>query len=624
MWEIIRKNKRTALLFFFIIGFCSISLGFIIFALLGMFMSPFITIYQGQSIIATIIKSGLFGAAIVVCFWGIGIIISYYNGNSYILEKIGAKEITHEMHPKLINIVEEMVISSNLSITPKIYAVSSLIPNAFSMGIRLEESSIIITTGLLKELNRNELQGVIAHEMSHIINHDLLYTNFAQILLDTTFSLGSKKPKLPNNKYPNSSSGEGFIIYILLYVVGKIAHYSYYKFLREREFLADATAARLTRYPNGLASALEKINDNMKKLSNNKIYGFANPMIAPLYILNPLQSGRKTHPQVAQRTAILHSMSTGADYTAYHKAYKKVIGKDNLIPQAVLDKNETITIKEPESNTSDSLLDENKSSQEESKFILCDCSIKIKITPEFKQEEVVCPHCGSKHNISAAKDSLAAVSLFKKSPFKDEIITAKSLNGRSSYINKPQQWELLSCDCGNLIQISPNLISRFIECNNCGKRIKVIKSSQSKQDNNKKELNPELAQEAITATAINEINQNKTKNKFRYIECDCNLKIKLPPGFNRDFIICPRCGRDYTTSTAEILTADKNKEQQDKNATTVAHQINDDFTYSRQTEGWETFICKCGESLQLSPVFKGNSITCTGCNKEIKILEQDS
>ena len=123
------------------------------------------------------------GLAISGILW-IGLsVISYFWGDQILLSAVGAREITPEIHPKLFNVTEEMQIAAGLNRMPKLYVIDEVAPNAFATGIHTENASITVTLGLLTRLNRDELQGVVAHEMSHILNRDVLFVTLAGNML---------------------------------------------------------------------------------------------------------------------------------------------------------------------------------------------------------------------------------------------------------------------------------------------------------------------------------------------------------------------------------------------------------------------------------------------------------
>jgi heat shock protein HtpX len=400
MWELIRANKRKSFILF-------ISMG-IILLLLGYFVGA---TFLGQD-------GGPFGVFIALIIWSVLSLISYFSGSKILLSLSNAKEVTPDVHPQLFNIVEEMTIAANLPKMPKIYIINEEAPNAFATGRNPENSAVAVTAGLLAQMNRDELQGIIAHEISHIINRDVLFMTFAGIMLGSIviiseiflrgmwFGGGSSL-----NRYKSRSSGNDggqiivMVVSLILAILAPIlARLLYFAISRKREYLADANGARLTRYPEGLASALEKLSQNKYELRS------ANKATAGMYIVNPLKKKgmqlsdlTSTHPPISERIRILRKMS-GASYVDYQKAYMEVKHKsEKLIPESELKKDTHIPIlseieklkslgkKEEKRKLGDIVMKTNGYS-----FLNCDCGLKLKAPAEYKGKEVKCPRCGNR------------------------------------------------------------------------------------------------------------------------------------------------------------------------------------------------------------------------------------
>jgi heat shock protein HtpX len=400
MWELIQSNRRKSLVLFFSMGLTLLLLGYFF----GSAYYP-----DGGGFI------GIFFAFII---WGILSLISYFSGSKILLAVSGAKEVTKEVHPQLFNVVEEMKISAGLPAMPKVYIINESAPNAFATGIKPENSAVAVTAGLLARLNRDELQGVVAHEVSHIVNRDVLFMTFSGIMLGSIVLISEvflRSLWFGGGRYSSKSSkssGQGQMVIMIIAIAFAIlapilAQLLYFAISRKREYLADASAVRYTRYPEGLASALEKISDNSIELKT------ANKVTAPMYIVNPLKpKGQKltdlssTHPPISERVRILRSISGGANYIDYQNAFDKIKrGKVSLIPSSGLADQTSIELKEAimtptalgmtkqtKRETGDIMMKVNNYS-----FIDCSCGLKIKIPPDFKKKELFCPRCGSKH-----------------------------------------------------------------------------------------------------------------------------------------------------------------------------------------------------------------------------------
>ena len=235
-------------------------------------------------------------------------ILSYWYSDKIVLSMSGAKEAVHDEYPDLYHIVENLSITAGLPM-PKVYIMNEPSPNAFATGRNKDHAVVAVTTGLLKILDKPELEGVIAHELSHIGNRDILLSTVIVVLvgfvsiLANIFMGGGLRRGSDNNK----GGGVLMIIGIIFVILSPIfAQLIQLAISRKREFLADASGVLLTRYPDGLASALQKIsgaNIPMQK---------ANNATAHLFISNPFGgAGKKvsnlfsTHPPVEQRVKAL-------------------------------------------------------------------------------------------------------------------------------------------------------------------------------------------------------------------------------------------------------------------------------------------------------------------------------
>lgn len=262
----------------------------------------------------------LFGLVVAFALGTISGLVSYYAGDKMVLAASRAKEITHSDAPRLFNIVEEMSIAGGLPM-PKVYIIRDSAPNAFATGRDPEHASVAVTSGLLEKLDRDELQGVIAHEMAHVGNYDIRYAMLVGVLVGTTVLISDffLRGLWFGGGRSRRSEGGGqiqvimMIVAILLAILAPLfARLLQMSISRQREYLADATAVRLTRNPDGLADALEKISGDREVLE------VANRATAHLYIVNPVKGFEKrakglfsTHPPIGERIKILRAMETG-------------------------------------------------------------------------------------------------------------------------------------------------------------------------------------------------------------------------------------------------------------------------------------------------------------------------
>ncbi len=406
MWELIRANQRKSFWLFVCMGILLLALGYTI----------------GSSFIPE--GGGSFGVIIALGIWILLSIISIAFGSKILLAISGAKEVTPEIHPQLYNIVEEMKISAGLPNIPKVYIINEEAPNAFATGIKPENSAIAVTAGLLSKLNRDELQGVVAHETAHIYNRDIRFMTLAGIMLGAIVLISeiyfrgmwiSGGGRRYSSKSSKSSGQAQLIIMIaaiaLAILAPIIARLLYLAISRKREYLADATAVRFTRYPEGLASALEKISDSHLDLPS------ANKVTAPMYIVNPLkEKGMKladltsTHPPISERVRILRSISQGAGFIDYQNAFDKIKRKATpIIPHSALANQEKVEIRKP----GETIVTQTTSKQQKRtlgdlmmtvnnySFLTCVCGMKIKVPAGFgtNKPQVTCPRCGHKNDL---------------------------------------------------------------------------------------------------------------------------------------------------------------------------------------------------------------------------------
>lgn len=294
----IKANKRGTFLLFsaFIILFLAVGYA------LGIFLGDPVT-----------------GLVLAVVIAVIVMLISYYGGQKAITAMAGAKPVSREEEPYLYHTVEGLSIAAGIP-TPKAYIIESEIPNAFAAGRKPEQAVVAVTRGLLKRLNRTELEGVLAHEISHIRNYDILLATMAVVLAGTIIfvsEIARRSLWYGGRMRRGRSDGKGQILMLAVIIILAIlapifARILQFAISRQREYLADAAATELTGYPEGLASALEKISGMQQAQSP-----LDNKALQNLYIVNPALGARgakaakglfATHPPTAKRIERLRSM----------------------------------------------------------------------------------------------------------------------------------------------------------------------------------------------------------------------------------------------------------------------------------------------------------------------------
>ncbi|MCL0069422.1 M48 family metallopeptidase [Dehalococcoidia bacterium] len=351
------------------------------------------------------------GLVIALVIWGIMTAVAFFQGDNIFLAMSKAKKIERDDHPRLYNIVEEMKIASGLEYMPAIYIIDDPAMNAFATGRDPKRASVAVTSGLLQKLNRDELQGVIGHELAHIKNRDVLLMTLCGVLLGTIVMISWYMMHMLfwggmfGGRRSSGGGGGGHVIVLVIGLILMIlapifARLIYFAVSRKREYLADASSAQYTRYPEGLASALEKLASSKIQLQS------ANQALAPMYITNPFRKkGRaasdlsSTHPPISERIRILRSMGGGASFADYDDAYAKVHrGGGSVMPASALAGASAVGLRpaEPEPGkmervreTSDLMWRMNNY-----KAINCDCGTKLKVPPRFQKANVKCPHCG--------------------------------------------------------------------------------------------------------------------------------------------------------------------------------------------------------------------------------------
>jgi heat shock protein HtpX len=325
MFELVRKNRNKSII---LVVFMMLLLAAIGFAA-GELVQP---------------GTGGAGVAIAVVVGVIMFLVSFYAGDSVLLAAAGAHEVTKAQAPQLFNIVEEMVIASGLGKMPRVYVIDSTAANAFATGRKPEVSAVAVTDGLLNMLNREELQAVIAHEIAHVKNRDILFMTLLAVMAGAIALISHFITRHlfwfgGGRRSRSSSAGGGqaqlvlFLVAIALIIVGAIvARLVYFAASRTREYMADAGSAIFTRNPAALASALEKISG---AAAGSKL---PIPKVArPLLIVGA--SLFETHPPIDKRIAILRGLAQGSalSYSEYAARFTAITGKKaGFVPRSAL------------------------------------------------------------------------------------------------------------------------------------------------------------------------------------------------------------------------------------------------------------------------------------------------
>ncbi len=252
-----------------------------------------------------------FGIIMAVIISTVMVLFGYYKGDSVALATSGAKPIQKKDYPELFRLVENLAIASGIA-TPKVYVIQDPSPNAFATGRDPEHASIAVTTGLLEIMEKRELEGVLAHEMSHINNYDIRVMTIVVVLVGVILLLSDWLMR--SFIFGSRDKREGGVLVIVGIVLAILspffAQLIKLAVSRSREYLADASGAMLTRYPEGLASALKKIALHDKPLKK------ANHATAHMFLANPFdphvtkkfESMFSTHPPIEKRIQKLTEM----------------------------------------------------------------------------------------------------------------------------------------------------------------------------------------------------------------------------------------------------------------------------------------------------------------------------
>jgi heat shock protein HtpX len=262
---------------------------------------------------------------IAILIGGLAALGSYFAGDSIVLSVSGAKEVDEASAPQLLNVVREMAIAANVPM-PKVYLIDDTAPNAFATGRDPKHASVAITTGLLEKLDREELQGVMGHELSHVRNFDIRFAMIVGVLVGSIalmadfflrFSFWGGNRRSSNDR--DSGGGGGLqaimvVVAIVLSILAPIAaRLVQLAVNRQREYLADASSVQLTRNPHGIERALAKIS------SDTEVLEVANRATQHMYFTNPIKKFEQrasglfsTHPATLDRINRLRELTGDA------------------------------------------------------------------------------------------------------------------------------------------------------------------------------------------------------------------------------------------------------------------------------------------------------------------------
>ena len=486
MWEAIAANRRRSQLLIGLMGVILLTLG----ACIGMYAGTGIAGGPEYASSEAVLIGGGIGAAIALVIWLALWLTAVFQGDRILLRSAGAREMRDWDDRRLWNIVDEMTIASGLEHKPRVFLIENSDPNAFAVGRKPENAAVAVTSGLLRLLDRDELQGVVAHEIAHIRNLDIRFMTMASVLvagvelISRGFLRGLAHSGGGGRRTGKSSKGGGLPLLIIVVVIAILSPIAvrllYLACSRWRGYLADASAARFTRYPDGLASALEKMAVEAQGLGSEKAAG----ALAPLYIINPLQSMAlsglfSTHPPTENRVNILRSMGGRAGYVDYEAALKKVEGHKLRLSalEAAAREDESVEARGPsaEPKRKEKAIDRARKVNDlldrfANYLILpCVCGIRIKVPPDLNRNEITCSRCDRVHPIPQAE---------KTAEPNGSVAEAASENDTLKYERRKEGWEGFRCACGQTIQLGPDFPLDYTVCVKCNRRIELKAGQQ--------------------------------------------------------------------------------------------------------------------------------------------------
>jgi heat shock protein HtpX len=460
MWEAIQSNRRRSRLFLAALAAVLVGLG----TAIGLAVDPRL--------------GGPVGALAALGLYGVLLAAAFGQGEGIVLAGAGARPIDKSMAPQLWNVVEEMTVAASLPAMPKLYLLDLDAPNAFAVGTSPEKACLVVTTGLVKRMNRDELQGVIAHEIGHVRNLDTRFMTLVTVMAGAIVLLSDgylrifRYGPMPRRSSRDRSAAPFLLLAVVAALLAPIAaQLLSLACSRRREYLADATAVRLTRFPLGLASALEKIAGEASTMKA------VNRAVAPLFIVNPLEatglSGLfSTHPPTQERVQILRRMGGMAGYADYDAAYRALNAGRSCLDPSLLGPGESLPARPPSSAAAGE--EESIARAREVAHALgglaglltltCACGVGIQVPPNLGRSAVVCPRCGRENPVPTEEKAAASEATGRTDP---------DPAGPLRFRRTMDGWESFRCRCGKTLQIGPAFAGTVLRCPGCRRSIRV-------------------------------------------------------------------------------------------------------------------------------------------------------
>lgn len=456
MWEQIRANRRRSAVLISSMVIVLVAMGYTF----GEAMQP--------------------GAGAIGALAGLGILliqaaIYFTSPETVLLQGLNAREIQKQDAPQLVNVVEEMVIASGLGQVPRIFIIEDSSPNAFAIGRNPKTGAVAVTSGLLHRLNRDELQGVIAHEIGHLKNRDVQFMTLAAVMLGTIVLLsemfwrvlryGGRSSSRSSSRGGSGGQAQAVILIIALVfaILGPLlAQLLYFACSRKREYMADAAAAVYTRYPEGIASALEKIAGAALPMDHS------NRALVPMFIVNPLAASSgvvglfSTHPPTEERVSILRAMGGGAGFANYEQAYKLVMGGGALIGARTLAADQPAPVRAPSGEGPIETRRETRNLMHQLHGYIpvpCTCGMTTRLPQSYSGSQVNCMRCGTLLNLPTPAERAKGRT--------GEPAPAPAERQMTYRRKSPGTWETFRCVCGHSIQLSPQFTGLQMRCPKC-------------------------------------------------------------------------------------------------------------------------------------------------------------
>ena len=414
MWALIRSNRRRTVMLV-ISSLCVMALaGYLVAGIMprvgSLIMNP--AAAGGRPPLFSPM-AGLLGVEIAVLVWLFVTVVACVQGDRILLAAAGARALEQEDHPQFYHVVEEMSLAASLPRVPRPHVIDDPSLNAFAAGISPQRAAIAVTAGALATLTRDELQGVVAHEIAHIANSDILFMTVA--CLFTGAARGGALSPPPATKRRRFAVRAGAVeprvslLHTLLRrisaMLALLAPVSVIPVLfgvaRRRDYLADACAALYTRYPEGLASALYVMAGDTRSVLQR------NPATATLYTVNPYRKEMGvhtplllaiTHAPAQQRIAILRSIHTTVSLAAYERAWQRATGRASRLLPRRADPGPAYSIRGPADVPAAGRVPKHgvldcARRMHRYTFLSCACGMHIKLPPDYPADQILCPRC---------------------------------------------------------------------------------------------------------------------------------------------------------------------------------------------------------------------------------------